>query len=215
MSDKQNSTPPEQQPAPEQKPPEKFNLRDFLKNKARVVVGLYKRLRKPPAQEIKTSEPTVSHLLQPQKQIEPKHIRLRGVAILGFISLLVVGLLPVGSMLFIYFAPASTLASMIQTMALDKVGVELTETQLRHGAMLQAIVCVPFIAAGIGILRRKEWGRRLVVVYSFMIAALLFLGAVSTPAAMRDALVQLIIPGIFIFYFTKKAVIAYFQRRPQ
>jgi hypothetical protein len=135
-----------------------------------------------------------------------------GATILGCVNLFVFGLIPCGGLIFVYFKTDSELASMLQTMLLDTLNLELTEVQFKQAVLTQAMLSLPFVLSGIGLLSGKEWARKFTVICAFIIALLIAASIFFNPALIKEGILQIIYPGILIFYLTNKNVTEYFKQ---
>jgi len=86
----------------------------------------------------------------------------------------------------------------------------LGEAQLKTAFILQIAIAAVFTLSGYGLLRGKEWGRRLTLYFAFVMAGLVFLTVLFSAAFAGQAILQVIYPGILIFYFTNKKIQDYF-----
>ena len=86
----------------------------------------------------------------------------------------------------------------------------LSEAQFRTVLKLQIAISAIFLVSGYGLLRKREWGRRLTLYFAFAMAALALLAVILSSGLVTQALLQVIYPGILIFYFTNKRVEGYF-----
>lgn len=87
---------------------------------------------------------------------------------------------------------------------------EITHEQLRAALMFQSAVFFLFFVSGVGILLGKEWGRKLIVYFSFAFAALIFVVTLFNSSFIRHLAPHIVYLGILIIYFTNKKVEQYF-----
>lgn len=69
------------------------------------------------------------------------------------------------------------------------------------------------LLSGLGVLLKKEWGRRLCVYFAFAVIVLLALGVFLQPAFIKLIFPQIIYFSLLIFYFTNKNVERHFTRQ--
>ncbi|MFH1519856.1 MAG: hypothetical protein ABIE75_04715 [Candidatus Omnitrophota bacterium] len=141
-----------------------------------------------------------------------------GSLILGGFNFFVLGLLSLGIFLPVYFNPGSS-ASQALRGEFNKIisGGPLTTPQFKVIILSQAIIATIFLLSGLGILLRKEWGRRLTLYFSFFTVILTGVTALFNSLSINQAILQIIYPGILIFYFTNKKVESCFvaPQRPE
>jgi len=129
----------------------------------------------------------------------------KGVYILGSINLLL-GI--------VFFSTSLTTFSIV---SLDKwedfktnlpssFPSEVNFSRFKVMLFFQILISLIFIASGSGLLLRKEWARKLTVYFSFIYAFLIILSLIFSPMLIKQALPQIIYPGILIFYFTHKEI---------
>ena len=86
----------------------------------------------------------------------------------------------------------------------------LTSKELRVAVLFQSVMSTVFMISGAGLLRRKEWGRRLTLYIAFFVAASVLISVLFNPVFIRQAIAQILYPAILVFYFTNKKVESYF-----
>ena len=74
-------------------------------------------------------------------------------------------------------------------------------------------VSVIFAVLGLGVILRKEVARKGTIYFSFFIVVLALLSVLLNPRSISHAIMQLIYPGILIYYFTSEKSIKYFNPR--
>jgi uncharacterized membrane protein len=89
---------------------------------------------------------------------------------------------------------------------------EINFPQFKAMLIFQIIISLIFIASGLGLLLKKEWARKLTIYFSFVYAFLTVVSLVFTPTLIKQALPQVIYPGILIFYFTHREIEDYFKK---
>ena len=140
----------------------------------------------------------------------------RGVLVLGGINLFVLGFLFLLASFFTYqelSVGGEALLSEIEKYIPD---TEIQPQQLKVVILAQMVMAVIFCVSGGGIFYRKEWARRLTVYFSFFLVVMAFFSVLTVPGLVRQAILQVIYPGILIFYFTNKKVEKYFiEQKPK
>jgi hypothetical protein len=94
----------------------------------------------------------------------------------------------------------------------------INEEQFKVVLLLQLAISAVFALSGLGLLLKREWARRLTLYFSFFIVILAFLAVLVSTSLTTQAIVQVIYPGILIFYLTNKKVEQYFvpsKTKPQ
>lgn len=93
------------------------------------------------------------------------------------------------------------------------LNITLTPALIKTIIIVQSAVSVVFIVCGAGLLLRKEWARKATVYFAFAIASLVLISVLLAPATIMQAILQVVYPGILIFYFTNKDIENYFKGR--
>ena len=75
----------------------------------------------------------------------------------------------------------------------------------------QFFIGIFFIVTGIFLFRKKEWARKAVIYFSLFTAGILCIGALLKPGAIGQILLNVIHPGICIWYLTGKTAVAWFD----
>lgn len=138
-----------------------------------------------------------------------------GVFLLGGINFFLLGL---GSLLvsaFLYLYGTSFIAQAL----FKEINSYLPQASentvsLRVVFGLQTIIATIFLFSGLGIMLKKEWGRRLSLGLAFSVVMVSFIAALSNYALIGQTIVQIIYPGILIMYFTNKNIVNYFTHTP-
>ncbi|MDD4182414.1 MAG: hypothetical protein PHT53_01130 [Candidatus Omnitrophica bacterium] len=129
-----------------------------------------------------------------------------GVIVLGMFNLVVLGMIQ----LITFLMPQNW--QMIQKMLKESgINVNLSPSLLKTMIVIQSVVSLVFIICGAGLLFKKEWARKFTVYFAFSIAALVLISVLLSPASIRQAVVQIIYPGILIIYFTNRNIEDYFR----
>jgi len=112
---------------------------------------------------------------------------------------------------FLYQNPASS-TSQALIVEINKFlsGESLSTEQFKAIVLSQIIVAAIFLLSGIGLLLRREWGRRLTLYFSFFTVILAAVSVLFRSILINQAILQVIYPGILIFYFTNKKIENYF-----
>lgn len=131
-----------------------------------------------------------------------------GVLVLGTFNLVVLGVIQ----LITFLIPQNW--QIISKMLKESgISVAISPALIKVMIIVQTAVSLIFIVGGIGLLLRKEWARKLTVYFAFIMASLVLLSALLAPAAIRQAMLQIIYPGVLIIYFTNKNIEEYFRGR--
>jgi len=129
-----------------------------------------------------------------------------GVIIIGTFNLVVLGIIQL-----ITFLIPQNWQIIDKLLKENGVNVNLSPSLLKIMIIIQSAVSLIFIICGAGLLLKKEWARKFTVYFAFIIAALLLLSVLLSPASIRQAIFQIIYPGILIIYFTNRNVEDYFR----
>jgi len=97
----------------------------------------------------------------------------------------------------------------------EGISFELTMAQVKAALMIQVFLSFLFIVSGFGLVKVKEWGRKYTVYYAFSLVVFTFLTAVIQRTFVAQAVLQIVYPGILIYYFTNKKIEAYFLKTEQ
>ncbi|MCK4519846.1 MAG: hypothetical protein KAT96_01610 [Candidatus Omnitrophica bacterium] len=145
------------------------------------------------------------------KRVIKEKKQLWGILILGGLNFFILGLLSLNFFLFLYQNPASP-TSQALTAEINKFlsGEFLSAEQFKAIVLSQIIAAGIFLISGLGLLLKKEWGRRLTLYFSFFTVILAAVSVLFRSVLINQAILQVIYPGILIFYFTNKKVEAYF-----
>lgn len=129
-----------------------------------------------------------------------------GVIILGIFNLVVLG---VFSLLFAILPRNwQTVVSVLKEKGID---FNISDSLLKVVVILQTVIAVIFIISGLGLLLSKEWARKLTLYFAFFIVVIVFLSALAVPTLIKQAVLQIIYPGILILYFTRKNIEDHFR----
>lgn len=129
-----------------------------------------------------------------------------GVIIIGTFNLVVLGIIQL-----ITFLIPQNWQIIDRLLKENGVNVNLSPSLLKIMIIIQSAVSLIFIVCGAGLLLKKEWARKFTIYFAFIIAALLLLSVLLSPASIRQAIFQIIYPGILIIYFTNMNVEDYFK----
>ena len=90
--------------------------------------------------------------------------------------------------------------------------IKLDEERIRSFSLIGAAIPLLYIFSGAGLLFKKRWAARLTLYFAFFYVALVLLTVLFNPVAIQHAFLQIIYPGILIFYFTNKNGEEYFKK---
>lgn len=96
--------------------------------------------------------------------------------------------------------------------------VTISLAQFKIAIILQMIVASIFTISGLGLLLGKEWARKITLYFAFVIVILTLLVVLFNNTLIKQAIIQIIYPGILIFYLTNKKIEHYFssgKKRPR
>ncbi len=129
-----------------------------------------------------------------------------GILILGGFNF-VVGVFSLGFFFLVYKDPSSeTTKALLAELSKYIQGQTLTREQFKLVILSQIVLAGIFLVSGWGVLRRREWGRRLTLYFSFFMVILVAVAVLFQSSFINSALLQIIYPGILILYFTNKDV---------
>ena len=135
----------------------------------------------------------------------------RGIFILGGLNCFVFGLLFLIIFTSIYFkATPQDLEKAMEVFESKGIPFEITFEQFKLAIGIHIITFLIFLVSGAGLLLRKEWARKVTIYFSFFIVALTVVSALTQPSLIKQAIMQVIYPGILIVYFTNKNIEKHF-----
>ena len=135
-----------------------------------------------------------------------------GVIILGRINCFFLGIVFFGMFLSFYTKiTPEKFDIIVQTLKNKGFYQEVTMEQFRLAIKLYMFGSCIFFISGLGLMLKKEWGRILTLIFSFIIVIFTLLSVLSQPAIIMQAMIFIIYPGILIFYFTNKNVEKFFK----
>ena len=135
-----------------------------------------------------------------------------GVLILGRINCFIFGLGFLFISLIVYFnINPQSFAQVTEAFKASGLNLEITQEQFKLAILINAAVCAVFFISGSGILRRREWARKMTIYFSLAVVILTFIATIAQPAFIAQAILQVAYPGVLIFYFTNKEVEKYFR----
>ena len=137
-----------------------------------------------------------------------------GVKILGSFNLILPGVIVGLVCLVCLVIPEKVFKALQEAATIQKTEINFTVDQLRLIVLPQLISAIFFIITSVGIFKRKDWARKALVYYSFLIAALMLVGAILKPQIIPQAISNLVHPGLCVWYFTSKNVLAWFEAKP-
>ena len=134
-----------------------------------------------------------------------------GVLIIGGFNFFILGALSLIAFGSMYLNTSSSASqTLLDEFARYFPRENLSQAQFKTVLKLQIAISALFLVSGYGLLRKKEWGRRLTLYFAFAMAALALVAVILSSGFATQALLQVIYPGILIFYFTNKRVEEYF-----
>ncbi len=137
----------------------------------------------------------------------------QGALILGSINIIFFGILFLGyfSLYFYLRTNPEFLYKITEIVKIKEIKTQFTYQTLQASIIFQLIVCSLYITGGVGVLKKKEWGRKLTVYFSLTIVVILFLFTLLQPSLVQYTLIKAIYPGVLIWYFTNKKIIDKFS----
>jgi len=139
----------------------------------------------------------------------------RGILAFGIVSCLIFGL--IGLMLLFVLAVMRpedvTRARAIFTETGIPPNITDAElfTALRAGVTAAIALFAPLAAGSVGVILKKEWGRRVTLFGAFVFVVWMCVSAMGNPLAAGRAAALIVYPGILIFYLTSKNVVKFFN----
>jgi len=137
----------------------------------------------------------------------------RGILILGMINVGWFGVLFLANLLLYISLTTNPRVLATITELLKSRGIEttLTYATVKVAITIQMVICLLYIISGVGILKRKNWGRKFTVCFASIYVFVLFVLTVLQPSIVKYTLFRIIYPGILIWYFTSKKIISNFS----
>ena len=137
-----------------------------------------------------------------------------GVLILGSINCYFFGLLLFTASILSYLTTSEEAFYRILPLFENRgLGVGMTYQNFKTANLLQAAVSVIFFLSGFGLLKKREWARKLTIYFS-LVWALVYVGAsIIYPPSIKYLTLQFLYFGGLIFYFTNKKVEQYFREQ--
>ncbi len=112
-----------------------------------------------------------------------------------------------------YFYPQSQLSQKsLKEISAYLPEITITQEQFKIVLILQMAISAIFAVSGLGLLLQKEWGRRATLYFSFAMVIIAFVAVLFSGTVITHSIVQIIYPGIMIFYLTSKKIEEYFIR---
>ena len=134
-----------------------------------------------------------------------------GIFVLGGLNCFVFGLLFLIIFTSIYFkATPQDLGKAMEVFETKGIPFEITFEQFKLAIGIHIITFLIFLVSGAGLLLRKEWARKLTIYFSFFIVVFTVISTLAQPSLIKQAIIQVIYPGILIVYFTNKNIERYF-----
>lgn len=132
---------------------------------------------------------------------------------MGGLNCFIFGLASLGISLSAYFKTTSLDYDKIVDLLKERGALtSLSYQQFKGMILISGFISFVFFLTGWGLLLRKEWARRLIIYFSFFFVLLAFLSIFFSSSLIKQAILQIIYPGILIIYFTNKKVETYFQQ---
>ena len=156
-------------------------------------------------EEQKQTIPEQSQAPNPKK-------RLLGVTILVAINCFILGagLFLISLVVYINLSPQNW-ETVLELLKEKTQGMTIEYTQFKNSLLVQMVISFIYGLSGAGLLLQKEWGRKLILYFSFVLVLFLFISALTNPGYVGQAIVQVVYPAILIVYFTNKKVESYFK----
>lgn len=147
-----------------------------------------------------------------QKREIKKRQKLLGADILGWLNLSVFGLLSLGLVAVYSFSPEGIekMRAMFQQTGIE---IDISEFHVRIVLIIEAIMALLFISSGIGILKKKEWGRVFTVYFAFIVVIIMMIAVIMKPVSFLQMMPQIAYAGTLIMYFTNKNVEKNFRKK--
>lgn len=137
-----------------------------------------------------------------------------GVILLGRLNCFVFGLGFLIISLTVYFnINPQNFEQIAETFRSSGLTFEITQEQLKIAVLINVLVCGIFFISGAGLLLRREWARRMTIYFSLAVVIITFIATIAQPAFIAQALLQVVYPGVLIFYLTNKEVEKYFKAK--
>lgn len=136
-----------------------------------------------------------------------------GVVVFGGLNCFFFGIFLAFSSLIVYCGITPQSYSQINDI-LVRQGLNSTipYEQYKIKVLLMAILALVFFISGLGVIIKREWGRKLTVYYSFALVIWMVTKAISAPDFIDTAFMRALYPAMLIFYFTGKRATQFFQK---
>ncbi len=136
----------------------------------------------------------------------------RGLVILSNVNFFVFGLLSLVVFGYLYLntsteAGDTFLKELSKNLSQEQVNQEKFKVILRA----QMAISATFLISGVGLISGKEWARKLTIYFCLFMVILVFVSVIFNPQVISQAILQIIYPGVLIFYFTNKKVENFFN----
>jgi hypothetical protein len=129
-----------------------------------------------------------------------------GVTILGTFNLVVLG-----TFSLLFTLSARSWQAVLALLKERNTNIILDQNMIKTAALLQILVALIFMTSGAGLILGKEWARKLTVYFALLIVILALALVFFIPSFIKEAISQIIYPGILILYLTNKNVEDYFR----
>lgn len=135
-----------------------------------------------------------------------------GVQIFGGLNCCVFGFLFLAVFLITYLkVTPEDLASVTALFKEKGFAMPLSYRQFKILILVYVALASLLAISGAGLLKKKEWARKVTVHFSFIWLLLIFLTALLNPALITQVITYAVYPGILVIYFTNKRIETYFK----
>jgi hypothetical protein len=135
-----------------------------------------------------------------------------GVIIFGSLNCFFFGIFLTFSSIIVYCGITPQAYSQINEL-LSRQGLNsaIPYEQYKIKLLLMAVLSFVFFISGLGLVIKREWGRKLTVYYSFALLIWMVIKAITAPSFIDTAFIRALYPAALIFYFTGKRVTQFFE----
>lgn len=133
------------------------------------------------------------------------------ISTLGWINLLLLGLIPFISSLILYINYNTSLGETLINQIKEKgFNIELNPQQLKFFLIPQIFISCLFIISGAGIVKKRAWAQKFTIIFSFLLGILFFLSIILNPSSIRETFFYALYCGVLVLVFTHKSIDEYF-----
>ncbi len=137
----------------------------------------------------------------------------RGIFILGAINIGWFGILLLANLLL--YVSLTIKPQLFETITelIKSRGIEatFTYTTVKTATLIQMVICFLYVISGVGVIKRKQWGRKFTIYFASIYVLVLFILTILQPPIVRYTFFRIIYPGILIWYFTNKKILHNFS----